>query len=368
MRPATRARTARRHRALAIPTALHLLACGGDTPTSVGAEASGGGSSTTDTNDTAVVEGACNSVVRDPALAAYLWHELDLPPGSIIPSDALATLPWIDVAGLGVTTLAGVECAVGIESLSIARDKTGHTNAVTDLAPIAGLPRLERLHLGDNPITDLSTLPTLPLLTFLDIERTGVSDLGPLADCSALEMLYASGTPISDVEPLAAAPSLRSIELDDTLVSDVTPLARIEGLYRLKVSGTAVSNVSVFRDTGLELLWADELDLGVLPERMPLHHAHFARNGIVDIAPFTSWDDPGRIDLADNEIDDLSPLLEIPWEGGPGGCLEIDLRGNPLRHPDTANVMQEICDRFVVRLLTDSVVGCSHADCVGPPP
>lgn len=364
---------------------LCAIGCGGDGSIEVGGSATGSSSSSVNASSdnegsvgtassgeppgpTAVVVGDCETVVQDPALALYLWGELGLAPGSLISSEALAALEWIDAEGLGITTLAGLECAVGLESISVKRSKSGQTNAVSDLTPLANLPRLERLYLSDNPLSELTPLGILPALYFLDIAHTETVDLTPLANHPALEMLYAAGTPVTNVEPLVASAGLRSIEVDETLVSDVTPLAALQELDRLKVSGTSVSNLTVFAGTDVELLWADEVQVSTLPEGMPLRVAHFARNEIHDISPLLTWDEPSLIDLSNNEIDDLSPLLEIPWELGPGGCLEIDLRGNPLSHPDTASVMQQVCDEYVVSLRVDDGRGCSHVECVGPPP
>ena len=43
--------------------------------------------------------------------------------------------------------------------------------------------------------------------------------------------------------------------------------------------------------------------------------------------------------------------------------LAIDLRGNPLSHPDTAAVMQQVCAEHVVNLITDGDLACRHELC-----
>ncbi len=107
---------------------------------------------------------------------------------------------------------------------------------VADLAPLAGLARLQFLYLsGCIGVADLAPLAGLAQLRRLDlIGCTGAADLAPLAGLARLEVLDLSGcTGVADLAPLAGLAQLQGLDLSDcTGVADLAPLA---GLARLEV-------------------------------------------------------------------------------------------------------------------------------------
>ena len=126
--------------------------------------------------------------IRDPRLAAALARAVGIPvtldPGGRpvvqdpIHASALAGLERLDLAGLGITDLHGLEFASNLRVLALAG------NAFTDLAPLTpaiaatgeavgtpvGLGRLEYLSLDFTPVTDLGPLTELRNLTALSLD------------------------------------------------------------------------------------------------------------------------------------------------------------------------------------------------------
>ena len=51
-----------------------------------------------------------------------------------------------------------------------------------------------------------------------------------------------------------------------------------------------------------------------------------------------------------------------------GNCLRMDLTGNPLSHPDTASVIQQLCEEHVVALYADGGLECVNPICGVPDP
>ena len=79
----------------------------------------------------------------------------------------------------------------------------------------------------------------------LDLFRTNVSDLAPLAWLKGLRKLHLSFTKVSDLAPLAGLTGLHTLYLSFTKVSDLAPLAGLTGLHTLYLIGTKVSEASV---------------------------------------------------------------------------------------------------------------------------
>ncbi|PCJ61286.1 MAG: hypothetical protein COA79_06815 [Planctomycetota bacterium] len=94
-------------------------------------------------------------------------------------------------------------------------------NFVKDLSPIGHL-KLDRLRIDNCPVEDLSPLKDMITLKSLDIMNTKVSDLSPLKKLK-LNSINISSSPISDLSPLKNM-SLTSIYLGNTILKDLSPL------------------------------------------------------------------------------------------------------------------------------------------------
>ena len=124
--------------------------------------------------------------------------------------------------------------------------------SVTDLAPLAELPRLRVLRLEytnphRRPISmpfDLEPLRGAQRLEVLVLPRTAIDDLEPLRALPALRELDVSFTRVVDLSPLASITSLIRIGLRATRVFSIAPLAGLNALQDLDVAHTAVNDLS----------------------------------------------------------------------------------------------------------------------------
>ena len=146
-------------------------------------------------------------------------------------------------------------------------------NLISDLSPIAGLIKLERIWLHENPPMDLS----------------------PLSGLTSLRGIHTWGTPIvSGLSSLAKLPKLQVIDICGGEISDISPLEGLTGLKELYLVGNEISNISPLASlTGLT--------------RLSLKH-----NRVSDISPLRSLPNLTWIELDDNEILDFSPLDVFP--------------------------------------------------------
>jgi hypothetical protein len=123
----------------------------------------------------------------------------------------LPRLEELNVALNFLPGLAGVEHALALRKLNAGPSAV---RAFSDLTPLAGLSRLEELHLGHlRHLVDLSPLRGLTRLRVLRVAGSAVGDLRPLAEMTALENVTLSSTLVESVEPLVGLPRLRFVGL-----------------------------------------------------------------------------------------------------------------------------------------------------------
>ena len=85
-----------------------------------------------------------------------------------------------------------------------------------------GCRNLEKLNANDTAVTDLSPLAHLPKLRELSLSGTKVTDVSPLAKIPTLEMIWLYATPVEDVGCLAGLPKLNDLNLLKTNVTDLS--------------------------------------------------------------------------------------------------------------------------------------------------
>ncbi len=261
--------------------------------------------------------GVAPEAVPDPALAAELGVRDGGDPGA---------LTELDIAGLGIADLTGIEAAEGLRTLDISG------NAITDLGPLAGLHALEELDVGGNLYLDnLAPLSALRNLRVLRAADNAISDLGPLARLPGLVELDLSGNMIRDAVPLAALGGLRRLNIGGNAVADAAPLA---GLSDAAVVGLdeqlalpASSPTAYLPDRRLRSAVAaalgkprgalvTEAELGLLTA------LDAPAPGLVDLRELGGASRLRALRLEGGRIDNLWPLAEV------GGLRRLHLRGN----------------------------------------
>ena len=124
-------------------------------------------------------------------------------------------------------------------------------NRLTNLAPLAGLTRLEYLQIRDNDLSDLSPLAGLTNLEQLNLggENAGVTDLSPLSGLTNLRFLSLSAKmSITDLAPLASLTNLESLTFDGNSasyggISDLSFVAQMPNLKELSVTTNALNSL-----------------------------------------------------------------------------------------------------------------------------
>jgi Leucine-rich repeat (LRR) protein len=148
------------------------------------------------------------------------------------------------------------------------RDVDLWKDRISDISPLAGKKKLEKLKLTGTKVTNLSALSDADALRDLDLDDTLVSDISPLAGKKKLESLCLKGTQVTDLSALSDADSLRDLYLDNTPVSDISPLAGKKNLLGLGLRGTKVTDLSAL--SGVNALYSLDLQGTSIKDITPL--------------------------------------------------------------------------------------------------
>ena len=273
-------------------------------------------------------------------------------------------------------------------------------NAISDLSPLSDLTRLEKLHLAGNAISDLSSLSGLINIYDLDLRANVAADLSPLAGSDRnYRTLYLGGNAITNVSPLSGLTGLERLDLSSNAVSDITPLNNesiwAEAVYRyldlrynplddasvdvqipaLESMGVSVrywrasaflpdpalrrlvAKVSARNEfkiddpegyvrgiIRLEAFAAGISDLTGIDQIQGLEVLYLAANTVTEIAALANLSQLSTVDLTDNRVSDISPLVDN-LELGDGDW--ISLNGNPLSEESLNAHIPELLKRGV---------------------
>lgn len=200
----------------------------------------------------------------DPELARAVAGTLGLVVGAPIYASDLASLTRLDADGFGITHLEGLERAVNLTALDLSN------NAITDLSILIpdtdrlsgesiGLSRLNYLSLDNNRLTTLpsgAALKTFADLKTLSLNGNPISDVSPLADMPRLELLS-----IDDTGRLGGTSTLTSLQgfehgfahltvlsLAGNDIQEATPIISLSALKVLDLRFNDLGNIAPLAD------------------------------------------------------------------------------------------------------------------------
>lgn len=295
-----------------------------------------------------------------PLMEAALRQELGLEEDAPIPAERLEEVKQLMVCGqvLAGTIQEHEQMAEGAHDLYTVETTHGDIGD-QDLALLAQCPNLQVLVLDYQQITDLSPLAGLPL-EYLSLVGNQISNLSPLTDCQKLQTVDVGENPVRSADVLAGLPALREVGLEatgvtsveafagsgiqflnvrSTWITDYTPLESCSELTRLITGNLPDGAVETLAGlTGLEelrLYTTSQLDLSLFadfqnlrgvdffgsavshPEALAglssLRNVNLGQTGVQDLSFCSSMPALTDLDLRENSLTDLTPLLECPW-------------------------------------------------------
>ena len=249
--------------------------------------------------------------------------------GSMTPKIEGAVVTELFINGKSVTDLLPVRALVSLKVLSCV------DGPLSDLSPLEGMP-LVSLDVGGTKVKDLSPLEGMPLAS-LHLKSAQVSDLGPLEGmpltnlslwrCSQVRDLKPLAgmplarlnlylCPVQDLEPLQGMP-LTSLYLAACVqVDDLTPLEGMP-LTELNLDNTQVRNLESLK--GMPLTELSTWKCYRLGDIEPLKGMGLTYLGLADcpqvkdLEPLTGMP-LKRLRIENTGASDLSPLRGMPLE------------------------------------------------------
>lgn len=153
--------------------------------------------------------GAPADWMPDPNLEQAVREELEIPDIIPIHPGDVTRLHELHLIGLDIRSLKGLEYAVNLKFLAIARTQ------ILDLTPLTGLENLRVLKLNNNRISDIAPLANLIDLEVLQLSNNQISDISSLAGLVNLKELSVGGNQIVDFTPIYGLVGIETLRLGD---------------------------------------------------------------------------------------------------------------------------------------------------------
>lgn len=203
--------------------------------------------------------------VPDANLRAKIAETLRIPRGETLTVADMLKLRTLTANNAHIRNLTGLQLAANLTFLSLAN------NAISDVGPLAGLPRLTTLVIDDNRISDVVPLARLPQLTMLSLRNNRISDMSPLVGLTQLKGsknrygLDLRGNRLTSYSIYRHIPLLQregiNVGFENTLIDQKEPMVRLIYFFPRDRQPQPDINAKIdglIKDT--QKLYADEME------------------------------------------------------------------------------------------------------------
>ncbi len=161
-------------------------------------------------------DGATMVAIPDENLRAVIENLLGKASGAPITRGDMVSLTRIEARNAKIRDLTGLEFATRLTFLDFGDERVEgqsvNSNSITDLTPLSGLIRLERLYLSRNRLTDLKPLSGLTSLRSLSLSVNSITDISPLVSNTGLgtgDLVDVENNPLSAMSYKTHIPALQ---------------------------------------------------------------------------------------------------------------------------------------------------------------
>ena len=299
----------------------------------------------------------------------------DSPLEDVSPLSAMTRLEWLILRDNEITDIEPLRDMVNLTDLALSGNRvkdvdvvSGMTrleylvlrgNAVEDIRPLEGLANVTELHLYDNRISDVSPLSSLRGVRWMLLQQNAITDIAPLMDRAIFAdwaLVSLTGNPLNEKSVEEHIPKLRSWGLSVVFTSIGTgttavvddPTLRDLIVHRLASASAHVDDELSAFDFGnlhsLELAGRGVTSLAGVEAATGLVWLFAAANRIADLSPLAELPELWGLDLRDNRIVDVSPLVA---NAGLGEGDWVSLDGNPLSEESLNTHIPALLERGV---------------------
>ena len=279
-----------------------------------------------------------------------------------MPESTIKTITSLDLKNSDISNLTGLENFTALTELNLTN------NNITDISALSGMENLTILNLSDNSSikSNISTISTKTSLVNLNISNIGVSNLGFISNLVNIQSLNISSNNINNLSQLSGLSRLTKLDVSNN--KNLTTLDYIlshTNLVDLNISNTGIANLTGIKVlSNLEVLNVRNLqaqDLYPITETYyneveqeekaylekiskldfsyttglsfyqlsflkNLTEVYMMGNNIYSIDNICNLPKLNYINLEENHIEDLSPLVE--WDYNEYGVQYIKRKSN----------------------------------------
>jgi internalin A len=229
--------------------------------------------------------GADVVVFPDPALEAVIRDTLAMPVGDIHDSN-LEVIDILHAGEQGIVDITGIGHCINLEVLDLngnavtdLSELSGLSNlyvldldenGLENIAPLSDVPSLTTLTLSYNKFQsgDLDeVLAHLPNLTFLNLSGNYLGGIGNISLLANLERLHLADNQIQDITGLGSCSALTYLNLHKNLITNIEVLATLDNLEFVDLTANPVSDFSPV--VGVQTVYRDMEDEEELPQWVP---------------------------------------------------------------------------------------------------
>lgn len=227
----------------------------------------------------------------------------------ISPLSALTQLNHLDLSDNRISEVEALRPLSNLTYLNL------NNNLIIHCIAIGALTELRALRLNANAIEDLSPLETLPNLVWLHVSENRLTDLDGIQSCETLGEVLAARNSVVDISALTTLTGLESLDLSDNRLESIDALSGLLALETLELRKNPIRSLDALANlTQLKRLYisSPRLDGNVAPlgRLTNLVELHCTQSHIQNVEPLKTLNRLELLDLRDNDIRDIQPLLD----------------------------------------------------------
>ena len=186
------------------------------------------------------------------------------------------------------------------------------TWAISDMAFVQSLPKIVRLNISDNQITELKGLDSLSVLQTFNISRNRINELKGLDSLTCLQTLYISNNQIAELKGLDALIALQDFAISSNQITELKGLGALTALQKFHIFNNQIKKLKGLDAlTGLQAFYIFNnqiTDLEGLDSLATLQTFHIAKNHITKLKGLDALKALKTFDISFNQIVDLEGL------------------------------------------------------------
>ena len=197
-----------------------------------------------------------------------------------------------------------------------------NSNQLTDMNLI-DMPKLRRLYLSNNAITNLSWIRGMINLRRLVLDNSefttegyqGLASLDGLQHTTRLDHLVVAGVKLNDASQIKGLTLFRTIDLRNNMLATMPDLQAAHYLKKIDLSFNQLGNIDFIASNrsihSIDFSNNRIEEISAIQDLSNLQQAKLAGNMIVDLMPLAKLDDLEQLDLGRNAVQDLTPLQRL---------------------------------------------------------